>query len=507
MTEQTNASSKAPRGGANELDRKFMELAINEMHKSRSEHTQKSDPMVGAVLVAVNGQQLGAAHRGDLRVGDHAEFTLIERYCSQTNLEGATLYVTLEPCIKRAEKKTPCAERIKNARIGRVVVGMMDPNPDISGQGVQSLLDNGIDVAFFDVDLVAKIKEANASFVEYWINYQRPETPQEQFEGASTTELEVLPHVDLEGLSWGSLSYYLEHRKIKVRPGSTELWALLKNLRYIGETDQKRLAPTIAGMVLFGSEPAEILPQCRISIEANRGNKSVQSEFRGPLTNFRDHLDAFFKKEMRYFTEIHGLDRIQEPEYPIVAIREAAFNAVMHRNYHGGARVHITLTDNAIVVRSPGALLKPVSLAALRDFNAPQYSRNPHIAVALYHLGWVEEKGSGLRRMRDAMVESGLPAPTFTYDAGYLVATLLGNPNLKKKIQFSPDQLVDLSVYELKIIEIISRKGPVTARNIASALRVDLTTARRYLRRLGSKGLVERSGTGPNVMYSFVRRG
>ena len=57
----------------------FMEMVVEEMEKSRSEHADKHDPLVGAVIVDSDGKFLGATHRGELRVGDHAEFTLIER--------------------------------------------------------------------------------------------------------------------------------------------------------------------------------------------------------------------------------------------------------------------------------------------------------------------------------------------------------------------------------------------------------------------------------------------
>ncbi|HEY4272960.1 MAG TPA: ATP-binding protein [Candidatus Udaeobacter sp.] len=488
---------------ADEADRRFTQLAFEEMLKSRSEHKQKSDPMVGAVLVDKGGKQLGSTHRGDLRVGDHAEFTLIERYLSSAHLEGATLYVTLEPCVKRSERKTPCAERIKDARIGRVVVGMTDPNPDIRGKGVQYLLDNGIKVDFFDVDLIAKIKEANAAFTEYWTTRQTPEEGAPNFEGASTKEIEILSHVSLKAFSEGTIAYYLEQRKINLRFGTPEFWMFLKNLRFVGDKDEDNLAPTVAGIVLFGSNAADVLPQCRIAFEARRGERVMQSDFDGPLVAFRDYLDDFFKRQMKYFTEIRGLDRIREPEYPFVAIREAAFNAVLHRDYGAGTRVHILLTDDEIVVRSPGGLLKPVSLEAMREFNAPQYSRNPHIALALCHLGWVEERASGLRRMRDAMLASDLPPPTFDYEDGYLVVRLRGNRTPKNKVQITAKELADLSAYELKIIEMISHSGPVTARKIASTLRVDITTARRYLRKLLTKKIINKTGSGSRVSYSL----
>jgi ATP-dependent DNA helicase RecG len=484
-------------------ERKFMQVAIDEMQKSRSEHTEKSDPLVGAVLVGTDGTQLGTAHRGGLRVGDHAEFTLIERGLGSTNLEGSTLYVTLEPCTERAAPKKPCAERIVNARVGRVFIGMTDPNPDITGRGIQYLLDHRVNVRFFDVDLAADIKKANDSFVTYWTNYKGPPAPQQEFEGASTTELDVVSHVGLEALSSDAILRYLRQRKIYVSVASDELRTLFKNLQYIAEVDG-RLAPTVAGVVLFASSPGDILPQCRISIEAVRDNRTVQADFSGPLIFFRDHLDDFVKRHFKYFTEVRGLDRVSDPEYPFEAVREAAFNAVLHRDYKAGARVHISLTDETFVVRSPGSLLEPLSLTALQEFNAPQYSRNPHIAVALYQLGWVEEKASGLRRMRDAMLAIGLPKPSFAHEGGYLIVTLRADRIAKRQPGLSSEQLADLSAPELKIIDFISRKGSATARQCASTLRVDVTTARDYLRRLIAKNLVVRLGSGPKIIYSLA---
>jgi predicted HTH transcriptional regulator len=105
--------------------------------------------------------------------------------------------------------------------------------------------------------------------------------------------------------------------------------------------------------------------------------------------------------------------------------------------------------------------------------------------------------------MRDAMLASDLPPPTFDYEDGYLVVRLRGNRAPKNKIQIAPEKLADLSAYELKIIEMISRSGPVTARKIASTLRVDITTARRYLRKLLSKKIINKTGAGSRVSYSL----
>ena len=335
-----------------------MESAVEEMRKSLSEHKHKQDPLVGAVLVGTNGKILAAAHRGDLRVGDHAEYTLIERYLSDRNLNGATLYVTLEPCTRRNPPKKPCAERVVGARIRRVFVGITDPNPDICGRGIKYLINHGVEVDFFDLDLVRQIMDANREFIDYWEAAERTtSTLAEPFEGPSGKELEVVERASLDDLSRDALSRYLAGRKNKIRVPSNDLWKLMERAGYVGRTKKGKLAPTVAGTVLFASEPAEILPQCRVAMEAKKSGRTVSGDFEGPLIGFRDHLETFFKEQMRQFTEVRELDRIQVAEYPMEAIREAAFNAVIHRDYEAGARVHITLQKGEVEVRSPGGLL------------------------------------------------------------------------------------------------------------------------------------------------------
>ena len=93
-----------------------MELSIEEMRKSQTEHTDRADPKVGVVLVYKNGAYFDKAFRGELRAGDHGEFTLLERKNPYEDLTGFTLYTTLEPCVKRTSPKKGCYKRCINAR-------------------------------------------------------------------------------------------------------------------------------------------------------------------------------------------------------------------------------------------------------------------------------------------------------------------------------------------------------------------------------------------------------
>lgn len=144
-------------------DIEHMKLAVEISRKSISEEGRHS-PFVGAVIVK-DGQVVATAYRSEIATGDHAEFTVLEKKLRDQSVAGATVYATLEPCIKRGPNKVPCAERLIERKVARVFVGMLDPNPDICGFGVRSLREAGIDVQLFRQDLADQVEEMNRDFI------------------------------------------------------------------------------------------------------------------------------------------------------------------------------------------------------------------------------------------------------------------------------------------------------------------------------------------------------
>ena len=144
-------------------DREYMIMAIGEARKSVDEQDGRVHPRVGVVVVKDN-EVLGVAHRGETGSGHHAEFAVLEEKLADAPLAGSTVYTTLEPCTKRSPSKVPCAERLAERRVARVVIGMLDPNPDVRGKGQIALRDAGIDVDTFDHDLMSEVEELNREF-------------------------------------------------------------------------------------------------------------------------------------------------------------------------------------------------------------------------------------------------------------------------------------------------------------------------------------------------------
>ena len=122
-----------------ENHQKYMDLAIELAKKGRGQ--VNPNPLVGAVIVK-DDVIIGSGYH-EKYGGLHAERQALAA-CTQS-AAGATLYVTLEPCCHHG-KTPPCTAAIIESQISRVVIGSVDPNPLVSGKGIEILRQQGITV-------------------------------------------------------------------------------------------------------------------------------------------------------------------------------------------------------------------------------------------------------------------------------------------------------------------------------------------------------------------------
>ena len=140
------------------IDEKYMRMAI-ELAK-RGTGAVNPNPMVGAVVVK-NGKVIGEGYHKFFG-GPHAEVYALEDAGKEA--EGATIYVTLEPC-SHYGKTPPCAKKIIDMGIKKCFIGSSDPNPKVAGKGVAMLKEAGIEVV--ENVLKEECDEINQVFFKY----------------------------------------------------------------------------------------------------------------------------------------------------------------------------------------------------------------------------------------------------------------------------------------------------------------------------------------------------
>ncbi len=143
--------------GFSRADREYMARAIQLARQGL--YTTQPNPRVGCVIVR-DGEIVGEGFH--LRAGEaHAEVNAL--HMAGDLAQGATAYVTLEPC-SHFGKTPPCAEALKRAGVARVVSAMVDPNPQVGGRGIRILQEAGIDASHGLLEAEARL--LNPGFIK-----------------------------------------------------------------------------------------------------------------------------------------------------------------------------------------------------------------------------------------------------------------------------------------------------------------------------------------------------
>ena len=140
-------------------DEYYMRIALNLALKAKGKTSP--NPLVGAVIVK-HGRVIGRGFHRQAGL-EHAEIAAIEE--AGTKAKGATLYVTLEPCMHFG-RTPPCTNKIIQSGLKEVVIGMIDPNPLNNGKGLNILKQNKIKVKVgFLQDELQRINETFIKFI------------------------------------------------------------------------------------------------------------------------------------------------------------------------------------------------------------------------------------------------------------------------------------------------------------------------------------------------------
>lgn len=278
------------------------------------------------------------------------------------------------------------------------------------------------------------------------------------------------------------------------------------NLKLIREENGIKY-PTNAALLLTDSNYFEY---ARIKCARFKGNDIGefidQKEYCGPIYEQFENTVNFAKMYISKSGKITGLQRQDEYEVPLVAIREAVANSVVHRDYSiSGADIKFAVFDDRIEITSPGLLPKTLDIHDIKIGRSE--IRNKVIARFFKELRYIEEWGTGIRRIIESCKSMGLKEPEFI-ETGMHFKTILYK--VSNELVAESSGLVaessglakhKLSQNERVILEYVQKNKSITNKKGIQETRLSPAGVRKIFVALQQKGLIEAIGEGRSRQY------
>lgn len=320
-------------------------------------------------------------------------------------------------------------------------------------------------------------------------------------------EKSPVPNLKLEDLQEEPIQKYLSRHLNNYTPQTYRHLSRFEILRNLGcaVTEENRQVPTVAAALFFSPAPDFYVPGALIvavRFTGTYGDYAIdRATLRGPLPELIESAARFLEKNIRYHLQIpdapgDSLFSKEVPEYPVETYREMIVNMVAHRDYYSSVPARIMIYEDRIEAENPGGLLPGLTLETMQNQHHP---RNPRIVEMLRELGYVEQFGSGIRRMRKSMLEAGLNEPVFESNENYFKVTLKNSPALASFSTMKPNLVTELDSNAQPLAP-----GSVNARE--TAIMQKLPLVRLKPRQIKGIRYVIRQGKINNTFYRVLNR-
>ena len=260
---------------------------------------------------------------------------------------------------------------------------------------------------------------------------------------------------------------------------------------------------TNAAVLLFGKRPSMVSSTACFKI-GRFGKDSNDLLFQDVVdTNLFDMADKMMdilrSKYLISPISYQGLERIELLEYPEAALREAIFNAIIHKDY-SSTFSFLRVYDDRLEIWNPGLLPEQLTIESLKR-NHSSYPRNHNIATVFFRAGYVEAWGRGTTKIFSSCLQASLPEPVLEEDQGGLRVIF-------KKDLINKEHLQTLGISERQIAAIlyVKDKGQITNSEYQKLTKIGKSTAAADLQDLVDQKLLFRVGsTGRSTRYILYK--
>lgn len=231
-------------------------------------------------------------------------------------------------------------------------------------------------------------------------------------------------------------------------------------------------------------------------------------EFGGSLMKQMNEVYEYIDFRNQTRATIEKLSRIDVRDYPVIAVREALLNLIVHRDYSFSASALISIYDDRIELVSIGGLMPGIDLEDV--LAGLSVCRNQNLANVFYRLHLIEAYGTGLTKILEAY-EGASEKPVISTTKNSFKITL-PNVNAKYEVKTVPASIENIPPVpaskadrnEQRILIYVREHGAITRPEAEELLGISASTASRLIKKMVWSGLLVQDGKARNSRYMFA---
>jgi len=333
----------------------------------------------------------------------------------------------------------------------------------------------------------------------------------EFFQNEGRVRYDEIIREDLPIMERFNESAYKRYIKLAKISDVLEKEAILKNLNCADMIGNK-LCFTNAGALFFRTNDEDVAFRhagivCALYKGTDKAYILDAKELNSDIVSNVDDTMVFLKKHLRVSYKIETLQRENILELPEDALREAVVNAVCHRDYfEKGARVMVEIYDDRVDIVSPGGVCKGITP---ENFGTVSITRNSVLASMLYRIGYIEQMGTGIMRMKRAAKEAKIAEPEFEF-SGFFKVTF--KRSVVQSIDVGDEQAIAIDRQAIKtsdrkraVLSYIEEHAQATTSEVSNLLGLSKGRVRAILQEMANDGTIEKVGNNRYAYYVLKR--
>ena len=411
-----------------------------------------------------------------------------------------------------------------NAKGGSIFIGKKDNGEVIGLKNAKKLMDDLPNKIKNGLGIVCEVnlhKENSRDFIEIIVEpfsdlisykgkfYLRSGSTNQLLDGTSLKQFlmkslkivweeEIEPKASIDDIDFQTVEDFKKNavrsKRLPFIKDDTSTENVLKNLELIDESGNFKRA----SVLLFGKNTQKFVFAANIKI-GRFGKSSTellsQEVVEGNAFELADKtIEILDRKYIIRNISYKGVHRVETPEYPFEAVREALFNAIIHRIYEN-TPVFVSLYDDRLTIWNQGNLNENLSLKDLK-MDHLSYPRHKLVASVFYKAGYIEKWGRGTLKIIEECKKHGLPEPKIELYSGGFAITIFKDIYNKEYLA-----KLELNDRQKQAIRYIKENGFITNSVYRELFSITDRTAIRDFKDLLELHLIKKEGGGKTTKY------